>query len=206
MVLLLFVGILCIRRMKDLALAERFLAVLMWITFVVELVGTTNAYIKNNSQPVYHVFSPIQFVLICLYFNYSIRFFRQHNLGWFLGTLGVAFSVFNTAVLQKNTSINSHFLILEGAAIIVCCFISLHQILLDEEELPYRFANFWFTVCFCFFWGTTFTGWGMSSVLDNSSLTLNKLVIIILTISNYIYYGGLAATFFYYKKLIPSSA
>ena len=194
------------KRIKDLGLAERFLAILMWTTFFVETVATMKFYLKSNSQPVYHVFSPIEFMLMCLYFNYSIRFFKRHNLGWYLGFLGVLFSIINTLVLQKMTSINSNFLIWEGAAIIACCFISLHQILLDEEQLPYRFANFWFTVCFCFFWGTTFTGWGMTSVLDSNSREINKVVGIVFTTSNFIYYGGLAATFFYYKKLIPSSA
>lgn len=204
--LLLMVGVICIQRFKDLQRAETFIAILIWATFCAEGAATFQTLLRRNSQPIYHVFSPIEFMLMCLYFNYSIRFFRRHKIGWFLGIAGTLLAVLNTLFLQKATTINSYFLIIEGATIISCCFALFHQILLDEEELPYRFASFWFTVCFCFFWGTTFTGWGISSLLSKTDTELNNLVSAVFTASNYIYYSGLALIFYQYKKLIPSGA
>ena len=87
--------------------------------------------------------------------------------------------------------------------VIIYCLLSLHQILLDQEHLPYRFAHFWITVCCLIYWSVTFTGWGLFEMLQD-----DKIVVMffdkILTVANFIFYIGIGTTLALYKRLIPT--
>jgi hypothetical protein len=77
---------------------------------------------------------------------------------------------------------------------------------MDEDHLPYQFAHFWITLCFLVYWSTTFTGWGIYTVLNQQDFVLNPIFDKVLTVANFSFYLGIAAIFVLYKKLTPSGA
>lgn len=177
----------------------------MFTTFVNEVSAFIAAVLWHNNLPLYHIFSPIEFFLTSLYFNCSISYFRKRNVGVIVGIIGVAVSILNILFFQNITTVNSYFLLFEGTVIIIYCLLSLHQILLDEEHLPYRFAHFWITLCCLIYWSSTFTGWGLYAVLSEEDIKLVAFFDKVLTAANFILYIGIGTTLVLYKRLIPTS-
>jgi hypothetical protein len=204
--LLLLVSVLGIVKWKSLNLAEKYMAILMPVTLVTEWLAFLIIKNSGNSLPVYHVFNPVEFLLISLYFNQSIEAFKRKNIGLYVGVAGMLIGLMNTLLFQKPTTINSYFLLFEGTVVIIFCLLSFHQILLDEEHLPYGFAHFWITICFMVFYSTTFTGWGIYTILDPKERVINSIFHNVLATVNFIFYTGIAAIFINYKKLTPSGA
>jgi len=202
--LLLCINLLSISRWKKFRIAEKLIAVLIFITVFAEVIAAYAVQRWHNNMPIYHVYTPLEFFLISLYFNYSIKAFRRKNFGVLLGVIGVLLSFCNTLFLQKITTINSYFLMFEGTVIIGYCLLSFHQILMDEERLPYRFAHFWMTVCFMIFWSATFTCWGIYTVVEQDNSLFVSIFNKLLAVANFTFYLGIASIFLFYKKLIPS--
>jgi hypothetical protein len=186
--------------------ADKIISILMLVTLVEEIVSYCVLKVNKSNLPVYHFYSPVEFLLISLYFNYSLELFYKWNIGIIMGGLGIIFGAANTLFIQNLNSINSYFLLFEGTIIIAYCLMAFHQILLDEEHLPYRFANFWIAAFLLLYWGITFTGWGVYASTYNHKFALNTMFIQLLKISNYLFYAGLAVVFLSYKKLIPSGS
>lgn len=204
--LLLVTSVAGVASWSKLRAVDRLIAVLMILTLLAETSAFTIFYNRGNSFIVYHLYNPIQFLLVSLYFNRSTRQLRKHNVGLYIGSIGLLLGILNSVCFQRPTNSNSYFLLFEGTVIIIYCLLAFHQILLDEELLPFGFAHFWITVCFLIFWTTTFTGWGIYAVTDESDDTINSLFDKVLTVANFVFYGGIASVFLNYKKLIPSGA
>ena len=184
---------------------ERTICILLGVTAVNEFAAFFGSYYYHNSFPVYHLFSPVEIFLISLYFNQSVDLLRRHNIGIWVGAVSIVASVLNTLFLQKLTTINSNFLLLEGTVVIIYGLLSLRQILLDEDRLPYAFALFWFSLCFLVYWGSTFMGWGVYAILNQEKTVLGSLFNKVLVTANFIFYAGIATIFLFFKKLIHSS-
>lgn len=184
---------------------ERILIIIITETLIGEATSAYAAIHFHNNLPVYHFFNPIQFFLLSLYFNGVIPWFRKTNIGLAIGIAGFPLSILNTIFLQKITSINSNFLLFEGTTVCIYCLLALHAILLDEEHLPYRFAHFWITLCCLIFWSSTFTGWGLYSMISVDDKTVIMFFDKVLTAANFVFYLGIGATLVCYKKLIPTA-
>jgi hypothetical protein len=203
--LLLFVSVLAVTRWEQLSTADKFIAALLWVTSVEEAVAAFAAYYWHNNLTVYHVYSPIEFMLISLYFNYSIMALRKQGIGIIAGIAGILLSIINTLFIQKITHINSNFLLLEGAAIIIYCLLSFRQVIIGERP-PYRLAQFWISVCFVIYCCATFTGWGIYALVHNEESVLAQVFDEVLASANFTFYIGIALIFIFYRKLIASGA
>jgi hypothetical protein len=171
-------------------------------TWISETISFYAARRWHNSLPVSHVYSPLEFLLLSLYFNYSIEYFRKRNLGLIIGLAGIPVSVLNTLLFQPLLTINSNFLLFEGTVVIIYCLI-LFGSLLKEDHMPYRHVSFWMAMFNLILWSSTFTGWGMYEFLREDDIIM-RYFDPILTTANFVFYLGIGATLAFYKKLIPS--
>lgn len=203
LILLLTTTILCFSRWQILGHADRILAYFVCAAFLYEGASFTFLYTFGKNAFLSHFYSPLEFLLISIYFNRSLKVFRG-RLGIIIGLLGVVGSMFNTIFWQPLSGLNSHFLLFESTAVIIYGLIAFHQILTAEEISPYRFAQFWVAICFVLFWGATFMGWGMSSYIQAHKGSLLVLHSYMLQTAVYSLYIGLAVVFLRYKSLIPS--
>lgn len=206
LLLLVAINAICIVGWKRYTAAERTLSILLGITLISESGSVYLAYQHKNNQFISHIFSPLEFFLISLYFNYGINYFRKKKLGIVIGGVGIALSILNTLFLQKIDTLNSYFLLFEGMTIIIYCLLALHQVFLNEEESPYKCIFFWIAFNMMLFWSVTYTGWGIDSFFDwkpgNSGLSAFSKV---LRITGFAYYIGLCIVFLRYPKLNPTS-
>jgi len=200
--LLFFTACLSATYFRRLAFPDKLIGVLVLATFFNELLSFFADKIYHNNLPLYHIFCPIELLLISLYFSYSVRVLRI--IAVVVGLLGVPLSILNCWLFQPLKTINSNFLLFEATAIILYSFTSFRQILLEEERLPYDFAQFWISTGFAIFWGATFTGWGLYTVIDPDEFLINPIFGNVLIAVNYLLYLGISYVFLRYKKLIPS--
>lgn len=203
LILLLTANIICFSRWQMLSRADRVLSSLLAAAFLYESSSFVCVQIYGKNAFLSHFYSPLEFLLISLYFNYSLRTFR----GWagiVTGLLGVVFSIINTVVWEPLSGSNFQFLLFESAAVIMYCLVAFHQVLKTESLSPYRFAMFWIATCFVLFWGATFMSWGMAPYIHAREGLLQVLHNYVLAFAAYLLYIGLALIFWRYKSLIPS--
>src|ERR1044072_8325350 len=90
------------------------LCILLGLTLANELVAYFAAKKFGNNLIVYHSFSPIQFFVVALYFNYNIPEFKKYNLGIYIGIAGIILGFINTFFIQGVNVFNSFYVLFEG--------------------------------------------------------------------------------------------
>lgn len=190
---------------RRLTTADRFLAVLLGITLVGELLAWLAAYFWRSNMEIYHFFNPVQLLVLSLYFNYSVRVLRRLQLGWYLAGVGVVLELLNSCYLQPLTTDNMNGVLLNAVLVIIYCLFALYQVLMDEERAARQFALFWVSLALLLYWSITFTGWAMYPLPGPDKMAFLKVFLVLLAGTNYALYFQLALVFFFYQKLIPSS-
>lgn len=189
---------------KRLSKADRWIAVLLCTTFLSELLTEYFGNRFRNNMPVYHFFNPVQYLLLCLYFNESITKLKRHNTGIWIGIGGVLLSVYTNFFVQDIYTFPSIFLIFESFMIIALCLFSYFDLFLKEDIEINKQAHFWITTILLLFWSFTFVVWGMLTVFLNQASEFMKMVYPILITINFITYAGITMIFLNYHKLVPS--
>lgn len=103
----------------------------------------------NNNLPVFHVLSPLLFLILICYFNRISITIKRYHLGMILGVIGVLVSLVNTWWLQPINTFNSNYLLFQGLCICLMGFIALHDFEEDEVNLYlHRKPDFWVCIVF----------------------------------------------------------
>ncbi len=167
LIILLLTTIAAWRRYPILNQAGKTIVWLVSLTLLSETVARICALTVHNNMFVYHIYNPLQFFLICMFFNYSVAQFRQRNIGIYIGVAGVIVGVLNTALLQPLLTFNSYYLLFEGLMIILLSLYSFYQILIKEDDYEIiKNPNFLFTALMLVFWSFSYVFWGMKDYLD----------------------------------------
>jgi len=184
--------------------SDFFLVILLLFTLCSEVLADYFRKAFHNNMPVYHFFNPLQYLLIVLYYNFSLPLLKKMRIGLWLSGFGILLGIISTVYFQNIHEFPSVFLLFEAFCIIVLSMISYFVMFLKEDFEPTRYALFWFTSLMLFYWSFTFVIWGMISIFIKELPDDMKFVYPLLSIINFIYYGGIGIVFLNYKKLIPS--
>lgn len=190
-------------RWRQLSRADKWLCFLMLLAVIQEFIAYMAARILHNNLFTYHVYNPLELLVICFYFNESIDVLKVRHLGIGIGLFGVLLSLFDTLLLQPVWTFNSFFLMYEGFCIILFCLLAFYRILIKEDESPLRKAHFWITVCLLVYWSCTYTSWGLYTVFQQRNYYV-QLANMVIFISNLLFYAGISILFLRYLKLKPS--
>ncbi len=202
---LLFLNVvLVILRWSVLSRTDRIIGIFLCVTLASEFFSSLNPESPIARTRAASVYGGIGLFLFSMYFNQSVAVLKRVGAGWITGILSIVFMLAINFLSEPNRTINSEFLLVEATVIIVFSLFSIRQILLQENQNPYKTALFWFTCAFLFFWSITFTGWGLYPQFKSKSDTFNQVFFKILLGISYLYYSGLALILMKYKKLIPS--
>lgn len=187
---------------KMLGIAERYFAFTLMFKLLSELIADYSARVYHNNMPVIGIVQPIEFFLICLYFNYSVDAFYKNKVGTIIGVSGLFFGVCNYFFIQSPYVINSLFLILKGVLIIALCLYAFYRLLILDDDIDLTAnVNFWINSLMLFYWSTTTLLWGaydmLISELNVSKVLIHNLLILI----NVITYLGFGTVFLLYKKM-----
>ncbi len=202
--ILIFASTVSILRWKRLSIADKWISILLCLTFCQEIITGTLKILYINNYFTYHIYTPIEVFFIINYFTRATGLRRAKILGSSLGGLAVLLSILNTIFLQGPSQINSYYLLLEGI-IVICLFLYVcDMVLILEDVTPKKMAVFWITCSFLFYWCLTFVNFGIYPIIAKSSIQFSSMLNQSLFYANVLFYVSFAIIFLYYKKLVPS--
>lgn len=204
LLVLSFAAIATLYRWRLLSSADRWIPILMLATLAQECVANVMSRVTGNNYPSYHVYTPIEVCIICLYFDRSMRFRFPYVIGSTIAGISVLLSIFISWKWQPVDTFNSYFLLYEGCLVIVFCLLSFYKLLIREDVIPGRMAHFWLTICFLLYWSLTFANLGLFARVPVEQVYLRTIFRITLYCANLLFYLGIIGVFVRYEKLIPS--
>ncbi len=206
LLVLCLAAIATLSRWRLLSSADRWIPVLILATLTQECIAYVMSRVFGNNYPSYHVYTPIEVAIICMYFDRSMRFRSPYVIGGSIAGFSVLLSVFITWKLQPMNTYNSYFLLYEGCLVIVFCLLSFYKLLIRDDLTPVKMAHFWLTICFLLYWSLVFANLGLFNLIPSEQKFLRSTFIWALYCANLLFYLGIVTVFVRYKKLIPSGA
>jgi hypothetical protein len=194
-------------RFRSLNKYDKIIAGLVGLSAVTEVLALIMMKLWRNNLALYHIFSPIELLMLCIYFDRTVASIKSTGIARITAVLAIPIAILNTLYLQDPFTVpNSYFVLLEGTFIIIFALLAFFEILMEEERLPYQSAQFWICSSLVVFWSLTYVGWGIYTVLNAKGYPLGPLFQEILLVASCLQCLGFAFTFIRYKKLTPSGA
>jgi len=202
--LLILIDLLSITIWHSLSRPEKFLAVLIWITSLDEGLVFLLQQQHKLTAIIYHIYSPIELFFLSLYFQESVPALKRLRISIGIAVIAIGWAVINAQFFQPLNTVNTNFLLLESAMVIIFCLAALRQILLEDVRPAYKFRLFWLACLLLIYWSVTFTGWGLFTLLAHQQSVVHQLFFQVLSSINLVLYTGIVLVFINHKKLIPS--
>lgn len=202
LLMLFCISLLLLVRFKRIDKASRHICILIWLVFLTEVLANYAASRYHNNMPVYAVYGYIEFVLISLYFNYSIDTFRAHHIGYFIALAGLVTGISNSIWYQPINTLNTLYIFLECIGIVCMSLYSFYRLLLTETTIKvYEQVHFWFPCIFLFYWCATLSCWGMYDHFRSTVHDKTPILNISLTIVNMVTYLTFGIVFLRFPKM-----
>lgn len=184
--------------------ASKVICWLVSLGLLTEVAGYLAVRLYQNNYPVYNVSLYLEFVFICLYFNYSIDRFRKWNTGIFIAIAGVILGVVNACFLTSfTTSLNYNFMFLECLTVVcIAPYSMFRMICIEDDNLRLqRKTHFWLPAVLLFYEFSTLWSWGFYPKLGNNNEERAAVFDMALLSVNIITYAAYATLFFLYPKM-----
>lgn len=203
MSLLFFLSLLAIYRYRVMDIGTRFISGFIWLGLSTETTARIVAVKYGNNMPVHNIACIIEFVLISLYFNYSISDFRHGNKGIFIAACGVSIGIINHLKFQSLNKINSNFLFLECVGIVCMSLYAIYRMLkVDDDNLRlYRKIQFWIPVILILYQCGALWSWVMYDYYRETDKSAIILLQCLLLTNCIITYCLLSVFYLLYPKL-----
>lgn len=186
-------------RFRTLDKGGRVICLLLVLTLISESIAYLLAFKTGSNIIVYHIYNPIEFFLLSLYFNFTIDIFRRKHVGIYIGFFALLMGVLNSLYIQPITEFNTYYLLFEGLCIISISLFSFYQLMLkDTYTSPVADPHFRISFLLLFYWCITFISWGVYEMVDTAKS--NYIIGLILWTANIIFYLGVAIVFLLYKR------
>ena len=189
-------------RFKSMDIASRIISILIFLSFLTEIIAYYSARMFHTNIAVYTVFSLFEFLLTSLYFNYSIDIFYKNRIGVYIGLSGLLLGLLNIIFFQPINQIDSYFLFFEAITTIAMCFTFLARLMMLHDQLKiHKYHHFWFVVIITFYWCSTFLNFSLHKYivfdLKKNAWILDALNLV----ENIVTYLSIAIVFLLYPKM-----
>ncbi len=146
----------------------RFICILFLVVPLAELSGIYSVIKIGNNVGVYNIFSFAEFLLLCLYFNFSVDIFRKYRLGYMLAVAGGVFGIANALLYQPLTSAEgSNFIAIQIVAVFGMCFLALYRLLIYHRESNFKNNPHYAIILLLLVnWLVVFIHWGMGPAVE----------------------------------------
>jgi hypothetical protein len=141
----------------------------------------------NGNMFIYHIFTPVEYLLYCYYFllNFSSKKIRKAIL--FSMPFFVLFSVISTIAFQKYYAYNSYSLLLKYCLLIIWVMLFLKELLIEKPvENLLRLPAFWVSVAILFHSAINIFIDGFANFILENEPGDFKITYTIYSITNYI--------------------
>ncbi|HTN45201.1 MAG TPA: hypothetical protein VL098_02555 [Flavipsychrobacter sp.] len=193
-----------ILRFKKLMSAMRIICLLIWLGLITESAGYFAAKYYGSNYVIFNIAFYLEFILIVIYYHYSIPILRKRKLGIYVALAGVVLGITNNLLLQPIlTTINSNLLFIQCLMVFCLSFFSIHSMLVSDcEHLHlHRKAHFWIICILLLYESATLSSWGLYDKLGHNELEKAVMLDILLLTVNIMTYLSYGFVLFYYSKL-----
>lgn len=189
-------------RLKNLSRSSKTLYVLLVITLYSELISEILKRVSNNNLVVFHIYNPLQFVILATAYNYELK---ETNIIHSLIAAYVIFAVLNGLFWQPffdafcSYSFSVNVVLVSGISLYY-----LYQLLQDAAEESFTsYPLFWISIGYLIYNCLNLLGLGAFNQLsENSSFSYSLEVV--RTMSNYLLYAMFAVAFISRQKSLNS--
>jgi len=204
-ILLVIVSLLSFSNTADNDTSIKLLRIYAIVTTITEIIAFLLYYKKGNNVIIYHIYSPIQLLILSAYYNQTIGFFKQKGIGYIIGVSGLFLSLFNSLFIQQPpSSLNSYFIIIEAMLVIsmtLCYFYDFLNTKLTTKH--FTTPDFWISCLLLLFWSFTFFRWLASLSMPGVVSANIYYILYMMWAINIITYTGFGLVFLFYRKLQP---
>lgn len=181
--------------LRSLSAASKTLCLYLGLCVLSEVTAFLMARLYRNNMPVFHVFNPLLFVVLAVYFQRVSPALQKWHLGYWSAGICVAIGVLNTTFSQPIGTMNSNYLLLEGLFACALAFAVLYDLLKDEDNVfIFRVPHFWITVIVLFHYLATYVAYlGLRFLkISGSPPSSLELIYTILWLTTVLTYLGIA--------------
>lgn len=181
----------------------RVLTVLFGLTLISEMFSRIIIDLAGKSMPVYHVFVPVQFLLLSLVYYYFSLFKRRKIVYIVLVTAFLLFCFLNVIYFQTLNQFPSNTLLCSSMVMVLLALLSLKKIF-DTDTNRNLFQNpaFLFNCAILLFYTTTFLFWSFYNILIRSHISTKPFATVIYFV-NILFYLILGYSAFLDRKSFP---
>lgn len=198
LLILLLAAIIAGVRYRILSRADRFIALLLIATLLAEATAKVFALVYENNLIVYQIFTPLQFMLIALYFRHVHSGTWIGRLSLIAGSAGIALGIFTYFYIPPDR-FDTYVLLTEGLCIIFLSLFTVTHLFRQESVHLLRHPVFWVSMILAAFWIVA-TIWynTYNQIVD---MGLFRYAYFTFVGMNYLHYSGLALLLLLYPKL-----
>ena len=200
LLVLLIATITSLKGTKVKSIENILLSILLFCTLISEISALILIMKYNNNSIGYHIFNPIQFLIICLYYNRIIPEFRKYHIGIIIGIVGLFLGVINSLFLQELNTFNTNYLLFESVSIIMMSLHFFYSLLKTDKANTLNYQHFWVCLTFLLFWSITYTNWGLVHVFSSQMYKRPPILSLILISVNILTYSSFVVIFILTKK------
>lgn len=109
----------------------RIIWLLMTLTFLSELAAGLVGLVAGNNLFVYHLYTPLSFLVVVWYYHHRLPAFRRYKLAYLIGMAGMAAEVWDTLFYHSYDEMDAYAILITA-----CC--GLGMVLLDFGQCYLR--------------------------------------------------------------------
>lgn len=181
--------------------ATKFICMLIWLSSVTESVAWLAVVKFSNNLPVYGVASIAEFIVICLYFNDSLPYYKHRHTGRIVAAAGALFGILNTIIFQPLLTINSNFLFVECICVVCLSLFAIYQRLMATDMRLLKETHFWGSCIFLGYKCSALWSWGFYDYVSDRFIGQIIYLNIGLLLVNLLTYLSLAILLFLCPKM-----
>ena len=124
----------------------------MTVTLASELAAGVAGLLTGNNLWVYHVYTPVSFWMIAVYYNYRLPVFRRYRLGYLVGMIGIVVELIDTFHFHAYDQMDSYAIVVTSMLGLVMVLLEIGRGLLKERGAMLRDPYCQISLLFGFFW------------------------------------------------------
>lgn len=172
------------------------------ISLLTEILAYYTAIAYHNNIIVYTVYSIIDTAVFCIYFNYSIPYFRKRYIGGWLAIFTFYGGIGSLIYMDKSVDmLYNYYLFYQGLIIIVMCAVAIRQQLGQSAyTLPDAMSHLMVAAIMMTFWALYFLAWWPYNYLIDQPGILQYISFEMLVILGCLMNAGISLVFIYYPN------
>ncbi|HET8574290.1 MAG TPA: hypothetical protein VFL76_10525 [Edaphocola sp.] len=198
---LLSVAVFAVFRYRQADKSTRYILFWIWLGLLTEVLGDISIALFKTNMPVYALSCLLEFMILCGYFNQSVRVLKAKNLGLFIGGLGTLLGILNICFLQPLTVLNANFLFFECLVIVCLSLYALYRMLVEPGLKLWQETHFCFACLLIFYECVSLWNWGFYDYIIRSYPEKSAILNICLLTGNILTYAACGLIIYLYPKM-----